>query len=119
MKKRYVVLLLIVLIAIYGVFVEPARLTVRHERLDLPQWPAALSGFRVVLISDVHAGAPFMTENKVREIVRLANAADADLILLLGDYVTTGVLGGRRVPPETLTPLLAPLHSRHGTFAVL
>ena len=112
-------LLAFVMVAVYGCVVEPSRLVLRHRTLTLPNWPAELSGMRVALISDIHAGAPFIKEAKLRRIVEETNAQNPDIVLLLGDYVTMAVLGGRRMAPETLAPILGELRSPLGTVAVL
>ena len=116
---RWTVLLVVVAVAIYGFIIEPSRLVVRHRALTLPDLPTELSGIRVALISDIHAGSPFIKEDKLRRIVRETNRENADVILLLGDYVTMGVLGGRGMAPETLAPILGELRAPLGTFAVL
>jgi uncharacterized protein len=109
----------LILTALYGVVIEPSRLVVREYPLALPQLPADLSGVRVALVADIHAGAPWIRERKLRRIVSEVNAAKPDLILLLGDYVTMAVLGGRRIAPERLTPILSGLRAPYGTYAVL
>jgi predicted MPP superfamily phosphohydrolase len=114
-----IVLLLGAVAAVYGFFIEPSRLIVRRTTVAVSNWPAELSGLRVVLISDVHAGAPFIKETKLRRMVAMANAEQADLILLLGDYTTQGVIGGTPMPPEDFAPILGELRAVHGVYAIL
>jgi predicted MPP superfamily phosphohydrolase len=47
------------------------------------------------------------------------NAARPDLICLLGDFVTKGVMGGKFVPPEPIAAELARLRAAAGVVAVL
>jgi predicted MPP superfamily phosphohydrolase len=61
--------------------------------LSLPRWPAELDGLRVALFSDLHAGAGHMTPARVAEVVDRAIALDADLNLLLGDFLDSTRLG--------------------------
>ena len=61
--------------------------------LALPRWPAELDGFRVALFSDLHAGAGHMTPARVASLVDHAIALDADLYLLLGDFLDSTRLG--------------------------
>jgi predicted MPP superfamily phosphohydrolase len=70
------------------------------------------------VISDLHAGAPYINDAKIRRVVTMANDAKPDLILLAGDFVTRGVIGGRRYPVERLGTLLKPLHAPLGVHAV-
>jgi predicted MPP superfamily phosphohydrolase len=99
--------------ATWAIVVEPDRLVV--ERVDVPVrgWPAALDGLRVAAIADVHAGAPHVDAAKLAELVRITNAEQADLVVLLGDYVIHGVPGGRFVPPEDTARALSALLGNH------
>jgi predicted MPP superfamily phosphohydrolase len=99
--------------------VEPSRLVRNDHTLALPAWPRGLSGLRVALISDVHAGAPFIDEAKLRSLVAMTNAADPDLVVLLGDYIVGSEIGARHVDPEPIAAALAGLRARLGVFAVL
>jgi predicted MPP superfamily phosphohydrolase len=57
--------------------------------------------------------------DKLRRVVDVTNAANVDIICLLGDLVIQGVVGGTFVPPEDIARELGRLTSRVGTFAVL
>lgn len=106
--------------AIWGFGVEPNRLVVRNVKVDAP-----LPHMRVALLSDLHAGAPFITIEKTRTIVDRILEQHPDLILLLGDYgVGHGnrygrVPGGTYIPIEAIARELARLHAPLGVFAVL
>src|SRR5262245_39683568 len=73
--------------ATYGVLVEPllARRVTRYQ-LRPPRWPAGLN-LTIAAIADVHACRPWMTPERIRSIVEQTNSLNADLIVLLGDYV--------------------------------
>lgn len=114
-----VVLLAGLLLALWGFGVEPGRLRVREETLVLPGLPPSARGLRIALLADLHAGAPHQDRAAIRRIVERTNAARPDAILLLGDYVIQGVLGGRFVPPETTAVELGRLRAPLGVFAVL
>lgn len=105
------------LTGVWAVFVEPRRLVVRDVALPLPAFRDA--PLTVVLLADLHVGAPGVPLAKLDRIVDEVNALEADAVLLLGDYVISGIVGGTRIPPRDLTPALARLRSRFGTFAVL
>ena len=76
---------------------EPRSDRVRERDLALPGWPAALDGLRVALVSDLHAGAPHVREERIERLVAAVNARRPDLVLLLGDYIDPEVaLGGPR-----------------------
>lgn len=51
--------------------------------------------------------------------MRRTNAEAPQLVLLLGDYVVHGTLGGHFVPPETVAGELSNLRAPLGVFAIL
>lgn len=88
------------------------KVAVRPVRVALKRFPAALSGFRVVQLSDLHIG-PTLGHDWLADIVRRVNALDPDLIVITGDLVD-GRLGYLR---DQLAPL-ADLAAKHGVFFV-
>lgn len=106
----------------YTYFVEPRRLVVNRSELPVKNWDPAFDGLKIVLLSDIHGGSNAVDEAKLRRIVELTNAERADLIVLLGDYVSEK---GRASPAELKMPMpviadgLAGLQAKHGVFAVL
>jgi predicted MPP superfamily phosphohydrolase len=74
---------------------------------------------RIAVISDLHAGSPYITIEKIHQIVEMTNSTQADLILLPGDFVIQGVPGGRFMEPETIASALKGLRARLGVFATL
>jgi len=109
----------VALAAVWGFVIEPNRLVVREARLVLPRWPAALDGLRLAVVADIHAGAPWIDDEKVERLVAEVNHARPDLVLLLGDFVILEVLGGRPVPPERTAERLAGLSAPLGVIAIL
>jgi len=106
--------------AVYAFLVEPARLVLRTQAVRA----LGLPSLRLGLLSDLHAGAPFIDEAKIRLVVDRMNAGKPDLIFLLGDYLIGGrtgnkVLGGQPMPPAEIGRLLAGLRAPRGVFAVL
>jgi predicted MPP superfamily phosphohydrolase len=108
-----------VALGLWGLWLEPASLQVRHHRLAIPAWPDACAGTRVALLADLHVGSPFNGPEKLRRIVDLTQAARPDLVLLAGDYVIHGVPGGHFVSPAALASRLGRLSAPLGVFAVL
>lgn len=110
-------------LALWGFAIEPSRLIVRAVALQIPQLPP----LRIAVISDLHAGANFIDRAKVQRVVAETNALDADLIVLLGDYLNNGANPDTNRTPEVggyLDPALVAtdlgqLRARHGVFAVL
>lgn len=98
---------------------EPARTVVVREELPVGPWRVELEGLRVAVLADLHVGAPHMKIDRLDEIVDLVNDERVDLVLLLGDYLIGGVVGGTLIQPEPIGKSLARLESTHGTYAVL
>jgi len=96
---------------------EPAALTVDERTLELP-WRGRGS-LRIAVLTDLHVGSPFNGIAKLRDAVARTNAADPDIICILGDLVIQGVAGGSFVPPEAIAAELKPLKAHGGVFAVL
>jgi predicted MPP superfamily phosphohydrolase len=112
-------LVLIVAAVGWGFLIEPNRLVVRNQTIEIASWPPQLRGLRIALISDVHAGGPFIDQKKLDQIVTTTNAQNPDLILLLGDYMSQNTVHGREVTPEIIAASLKQLKAPLGVYGVL
>jgi predicted MPP superfamily phosphohydrolase len=99
--------------------IEPGRVAVRETAVPVADWPAELGPLRIAALADLHTGSPHITVEKLGEIVAMTNGARPDLIVLLGDYVIHGVVGGRLVDIEATAAVLRDLQAPLGVFAVL
>jgi uncharacterized protein len=71
----------------YGRYVEaPGSIALTRRHLMPSGWTPGLR-LRVAVLSDLHCGGTHMPLSRVTEIVDVTNALDADLTLLLGDYI--------------------------------
>lgn len=120
MKKRIrrAIGLTIVLLSIWSFGIEPNRLVVHRETIVTPQW-GSRAPLTVALAGDLHTGSAWCGIEKLHTVVETMNAAHPDMIILLGDYVVTGMIGGRFVEPELIAKELALLHAPLGVYAVL
>lgn len=91
-----------------------ARRTAQVVRVEVPivGLPAALHGFTVAQISDIHIG-PTIRQGYLRRIVSRVNNLGVDMVAITGDLVD----GGVRELQHHVAPV-AGLVSRHGTFFV-
>jgi uncharacterized protein len=91
--------------AAYG-FGEPVlRLRVVNYDIQLPQWPPGFP-LKIAVVADVHACDPWMSLQHIEAIVERTNALDADIIVLLGDYVAGHRHITRRIPAGEWAPCL-------------
>jgi predicted MPP superfamily phosphohydrolase len=103
----------------WAFWLEPASLRNEDHALELPAWPAACSGFRIAVLADLHVGSPFNGLANLDEVVELTRKAAPDMVLLAGDYVIHGVVGGSFEPPEAIARTLGRLEAPAGVYAVL
>ena len=119
------------LLAAYAYFVEPRQFVVVEETLSIPNWDRELNGLRVVAIADIHTGSNYAPIERLHLVVQKANEQNADLILLLGDYVSESERGRVRNPAEGAdgTQLKIPVNeiadalqgfrAKHGVYAII
>ena len=106
------VMVLTPLVTAVGYFM--ARRVASVVRVDVPlrDLPAALRGFTIAQISDIHVG-PTIKRPFVQGIVDRVNRLEADMVAITGDLVDGSV---RELAHHTEP--LAELTSRHGTYVV-
>ncbi len=104
--------LLAVLVTLFGIYSARRRAGVKNVDVPIDNLPAALHGFTIVQISDIHVG-PTIKRHYVEKIVAAVNALKPDLIAVTGDVVDGSV-------PQLAahTRPLSGLKARHGAFLV-
>ena len=125
------IVLVVGLLAGYAYFIEPRQFVIVEETLSVPNWDPALNGFKVVAISDIHTGSNYAPVERLRLLVEKANEQNADLIVLLGDYVSESSRGRNRNAPEgsdgtelkipvaAIADNLQGFRARYGVYAVI
>jgi len=98
---------------------EPSRLTVVHRTIAIHPWHPEHAGLKIAVMADLHVGAPHRDLRKLKEVVAATNAEKPDLVVILGDFVIRGVIGGHFVDPEPIADELAGLQTPLGVVAVL
>lgn len=104
--------------AAYGVGEPLLQLRVARYRLTPPGWPAGFE-LKVAVIADLHACDPWMSPAHIETIVERTNALNADVVVMLGDYVAGLRWVTGPMPPSEWASMLARLKAPLGVHAIL
>jgi predicted MPP superfamily phosphohydrolase len=99
-----------VVAAIYGFAKDRLDFRVRQIEIPIANLPPALDGMRIAQLSDIHIG-DFMPPHEVRRAVQMANALQAEIAFVTGDFIT-----GSRDPLERCIAELAGLKAPLGVW---
>ncbi len=103
----------------YAYFIEPNLLVINRSTINIKNWNPAFDGFRIAVLSDIHGGSNGVTTERLRDVVTKTNEQDADIIVLLGDYVSQGRDDVLKMPIATIAEGLSGLRAKYGVYAVL
>lgn len=95
-----------------------ARPRITTYRLTPSGWTAGLK-LRAVVIADIHACEPWMSSERIKGICDRANEQEADVVLLLGDYVSGMNLVTGHVRSSDWSKALAGLRAPLGVHAIM
>jgi uncharacterized protein len=100
-------------ISVYANKIEPNWIEVTNIDVKLPQLDREFFGYRIVQISDLHAGDG-SNRAQLERVIAIANEQKPDLVVLTGDHVS-------RKPRQhvELLNLLSKLQPRDRTIAIL
>lgn len=105
-------------LAAYGFAIEPLwRLKTVTRRITPQNWPDGLS-LKIVALADLHACEPWMTADRIGRICEAANALQPDIVLLLGDYISSMDLRTASVPESVWANELSALSAPLGVHAI-
>ncbi|MBE9031958.1 metallophosphoesterase [filamentous cyanobacterium LEGE 11480] len=93
--------------------IEPNWIDAHPVSVTLPHLSPEFEGYKIVQLTDIHADE-WMTADRLRRIIRIANRQNPDLVVLTGDYITMGV--ARFTPALHVLNQLTP---KDGTIAIL
>jgi predicted MPP superfamily phosphohydrolase len=104
--------------AAYGFGVEPLRLRVTRYEVTPRQWPADFR-LKIAVLADLHACDPWMSLGRIEGFVERTNALNADIVVMLGDYVAGHRHVTRFIPASEWAAVLAGLKAPLGVHAIL
>lgn len=96
-----------------GILFGKYRHTVRKVKLKIKNLPRGFKGYKILQISDVHAGSFFHPE-KLQHAIQLINEQQADVVLFTGDMVNN--YAEEFLP---FIPLFKSIKAKDGKFSVL
>ena len=103
----------LLVVLVYGFYIEPFRLTVTHLERQIPGMAAGES-LRVVHLSDLHVERITRRE---RAVVETVNSLEPDLILMTGDYVNMSYMHDPQAKAEARA-VVSQLEAKAGIYAV-
>ncbi|MEM6727340.1 MAG: metallophosphoesterase [Pseudomonadota bacterium] len=105
------------LFVFYSWWIEPAmRLRVQRWEVKSPAWQGP--PLKIAILSDIHAGWPYVSLARLRKIVARANAEEADLAVNLGDYGSAHPLSNRYAKADVIDAI-KDFHGKLGTYYIL
>ncbi|KIL98303.1 Phosphoesterase [Paramagnetospirillum magnetotacticum MS-1] len=104
---------------LWGFAIEPGLLEDTRLEVEVPQWPVGQKPVTVAFLTDFHVGAPHVGLDRLEKLVAHVNEGAPDMVLLGGDFLINGVLGGTYIPPEPIARRLGALRPPLGVVAVL
>lgn len=99
---------------LYGSLVGISRFEVKEVEFRSPDLPKGFDGYRIVQLSDIHIGSWHSRPEAIRQMVRLANDQQADLIVFTGDLVNQ-----RSHELDGFQEILSQLHAPDGVYSIL
>ncbi|MCL2098790.1 MAG: metallophosphoesterase [Bacteroidales bacterium] len=113
-KYGLAVAVLSMLVIVWGILVGRYNYTVEPVEIFFDNLPESFEGYKIVQISDIHAGSNSGKFGHFDKLVEMINAQSPDLIVLTGDIVNNF--------SEELAPLehvFSQLQAKDGKYAVL
>jgi predicted MPP superfamily phosphohydrolase len=103
-----------VFLILWGILFGRFSFDVDHADITITDLPPAFNGYKIVQISDVHAGSFAGFVKRFQKAVDLVNAQEPNLIVFTGDMVNNFA-----EEASPLIPIFSQLEARDGKYAVL
>lgn len=100
----------VIALVVYGVFVEPYRIAITRQQVQISHLPEPLDGYTICHLSDLHTRSYGRLH---RRLTGILSAINCDLAVITGDLVY------EHSSLDVLSRTLSGLKTRQGIFAVL
>ena len=80
------ILTIVLLIIVWGKFIEPNILTINDYKIENTDIPESFTGTRIVQFSDVHYGTGF-NKHKLNKLINQINSLKPDIVVFTGDLI--------------------------------
>lgn len=114
-----IAILFIVALAAWSFWLEQTRLVIRVEKLEIENWAPKTPSMKIAVLSDLHVGSPYWGLDSLQQLVVTVNEQNPDMVVILGDYFISNVVGGNYKAPAEFAPILSKLSAPRGVFSVL
>lgn len=118
--SKFILLLALLAVGagVWGVMQEPNQLRYTQARMKSGQFPLHWQPIRIVVVSDLHMGSPYIDLDKLETVVGLINSAEPDVVLLLGSFMP-GDFFKTPISPLDFAPVLGKIKAKYGALALL
>jgi len=111
-KIGFVAALIVFFTMIYGMLFNTYKYQTKISKIILPNLPDSFNGFKIIQISDLHAGS-FLNSKPLTNVVKIINAQKADIVFFTGDLVN-----GKHEEVLPYIEVLKQIEAKHGVFSV-
>jgi predicted MPP superfamily phosphohydrolase len=112
------VVLLAAGVGVWSVMHEPGELRYTQMKIASAQWPQHWQPIRVVVVSDLHVGSPYVDLDRLETVVARINDAEPDIVMLLGSFMP-GDFFANPVSPRDFAPVLGGIKAKYSVLALL
>ncbi len=97
----------------YGVIRNAYRYKLHEVKIPIKNLPASLEGFKIIQLSDIHAGS-FALKEPIKNAIDIINQQQADIVCFTGDLVNS-----RADEFKPFVDIFKDIKAKEGVFAIL
>ncbi len=101
--------------SVYARGIEPRWLAIKTIDVNIAGLAPVFEGYKIVQLTDLHARSGVMDRQQLAKVARLATQQQPDLIVLTGDYITSGASKSE----EILANAFSQLKAKDGVVAIM